>query len=172
MGRKSIPNMTYEQLQEECDKNLLLKEQLISQSENETNSKALLDLSRKILSLARRNERLAQQQVCLMKEQLYELSKPKPEPLPKQELKTKKSTDKKKKLKKPSEMLIDELQEEIESNNARCEQLEEQRESTDINTRIESDQEIRTLANRTSKLCEQKIALLNHQMSLLRQGEL
>jgi len=70
MGRKSIPNMTYEQLQEECDKNLLLKEQLISQSENETNSKALLDLSRKILSLARRNERLAQQQVCLMKEQL------------------------------------------------------------------------------------------------------
>jgi TolA-binding protein len=103
-----------------------------------------------------------------MKEQLYELSKPKPEPLPKQELETKKSTDKKKKLKKPSEMSIDELQEEIESNNARCEELEEQRESTDINTRIESDQEIRTLANRTSKLCEQKIALLNHQMSLLR----
>jgi len=68
----------------------------------------LLDLSRKILSLARRNERLAQQQVCLMREQLYELSKPKPEPAPKHEPETKKSTDKKEKLKKPIEMSIDE----------------------------------------------------------------
>jgi len=106
MGRKSIPHMTYEQLQEEIDKNSLLKEQLISQSENETNSKVLLDMSRKILSLARRNERLAQQQVCLMKEQLYALSKPKPEPLPKQEPEAKKSTGKKGKLKKPSAMSI------------------------------------------------------------------
>jgi hypothetical protein len=47
-------------------------------------------MSRKILSLARRNERLAKQQVVLMKEQLYELYKPKPEPAPKQEPKAKK----------------------------------------------------------------------------------
>lgn len=182
MGRKSIPDMTYEQLQEERDKNSLTKKQLVTQSETETESKLLLDLSKKILSLTRRNERLVKEQLVLMKGQLYEVSKLKPEPYqkPEPEPKEKKSTVKKRKFKKPMarsrpasyEMSIDELQAEIESNYARCDQLEKQRNSSDITTRIEAEPEIRTLANRTSNLCDQKIALLNHQISLLRQRKL
>lgn len=75
-------------------------------------------------------------------------------------------------MKKAVEMSIDKLQAEIESNNARCEELEKPRKSSDINTRIEADNEIKTLANRTTKLGQQKIALLNHQISLLKQGKL
>lgn len=104
-----------------------------------------------------------------MREQLASLKTPKPEPEPEPETI---QTTKKGKLKKPINMSIDELQAEIESNNTRCEELEEQRKSNDIDKRIEADQELRTLSSRTRKLCEQKISLLTHEMSLIKKEKL
>ena len=95
MGRKSIPDMTYEELEKEHQKNTFAKQRLANQSEKETDSKIQLELTRQILSLARRNERLVKQQLVLMKGQLYEISKPKPEPEPEPETKAKKVQPKK-----------------------------------------------------------------------------
>ncbi|MEG4210392.1 hypothetical protein [Microcoleus sp. S13_B4] len=95
MGRKSIPDMTYEELEKEHQKNTFAKQRLANQSEKETDSKIQLELTRQILSLARRNERLVKQQLVLMKGQLYEISKPKPEPKPEPQTKAKKVQPKK-----------------------------------------------------------------------------
>lgn len=168
---KSIPDMTFEELEWEHKKNSATKEAFKIQLENESDSTIALELSRKLLSLATRNERLVKQQLLLMKGELYEASQPQAQPktqLPSEPEITSKSTSVKKgKLKKPIDMSIDELRAEIELNNARCEELEKQRKLPDITARIEADQELRTLSSRTRKLCQQKISLLTHEISLL-----
>ncbi|MEG4594174.1 hypothetical protein QUB00_20535 [Microcoleus sp. F8_C2] len=164
---KNIKKMTYGQLQDEHETNELAKNQLKAEAKKETNSKVLLRLSQQILALAQRNEELVKQQLVLMRATLTDLKTQESEPEPRQV-----TVSKKGKLKKPLDMSIDELQAEIESNNTRCEKLEEQRKSTDIDKGIEADQELRTLSSRTKKLCEQKISLLTHEMSLLNQGKL
>jgi hypothetical protein len=156
--------MTYDQLQEEQDANELTKNQLKAQSEKETNTQFLLKLSQEILALAQRNEELVKQQLVLMREKLTDLEKPVAEPVKV----TGTASLQKGKLKKPIEMSIEELRKEIESNNTRCEELEEQRKSPDINTQIEAEQEIRTLSNRTKRLCAQEISLLKHELATLK----
>jgi hypothetical protein len=73
------------------------------------------------------------------------------------------------KLKKPIEMSLEELREESQANNARCEELEKQKKSPDIDIRINAEQEIRKLSNRTKRLCAQEISLLNHERAILKQ---
>ena len=165
--------MTYDQLQDERETNELAKDRLKALALKETNSKVCLALNQQILALARRNEKLAAQQLVLMKEQLAVLKTPKSEPELESNPEARQTTvGKNGKLKKPIDMSIDELRAEIELNNARCEELEKQRKLPDITARIEADQELRTLSSRTRKLCEQKISLLTHEMSLLKQGKL
>jgi len=163
MGRKSITKMTYDQLQNERDTNALAKEQLRNQCESETDNKVLLDLNQQILALAQRNERLVKQQLVLMKAQLLEQSVAQPEPEPEQI--TVSTTGK---LKEPIDMSIEELRAEIEANTARCDELEKQKNSPDIDIPINAEQELRKLSNRTKKLCEQEISLLKHEMSILK----
>jgi len=179
MGRKKIEKMTYDQLQDERETNELAKNQLKAEALKETNSKVCLALNQQILALARRNEQLVKQQLVLMREQLAVLKTPKfesesaPESKPESKPEARQTTvSKNGKLKKTIDMSIDELRAEIELNNARCEELEKQRKLPDITARIEADQELRTLSSRTRKLCEQKISLLTHEMSLLKQGKL
>lgn len=64
---KSLTSMTYEELQAERDAKELLKNKLKLQLENMTDTKASLKLTQELLQLSKRNEKLAERQVVLLR---------------------------------------------------------------------------------------------------------
>lgn len=139
---KRVGTMSYEQLQAERDANELLKTNLKNQIKVVTDSKVSLQLHQELLQLSKRNEKLAAQQVLLMKGG---------------------------KLKKPIEMSLDEIEAELEKNKNTVAQFEQQLTSSNFDTRFNASQELRTLYTRNQALSKQRIALLTHSIALLKQ---
>jgi hypothetical protein len=139
---KRVGTMSYEQLQAERDANELLKTNLKNQIKVATDSQLSLQLQQELLQLSKRNEKLAAQQVLLMKG-----GKPK----------------------RPIEMSLEEIEAEIAKNKITFAKLEENLTSSDFDTRFNANQEMRTLATRDKALCSQRVALLSHSIALLKQ---
>ncbi|MEG4445055.1 hypothetical protein QUB47_23510 [Microcoleus sp. AT9_B5] len=139
---KRISTMTYEQLQTERDANELLKTKLRNQIAVVTDSQVSLQLHQELLQLSKRNEKLAGQQVILMRGG---------------------------KLKRPIEMSLEEIEAEQAKNKITIAKFEQELTSSDFETRFKASQELRTLYVRTRALNKQRIALLNHSIVLLRQ---
>ncbi|MEG4395467.1 hypothetical protein [Microcoleus sp. BROC3] len=139
---KRVSTMTYEELQTERDANELLKTKLKNQIAVVTDSGVSLQLHQELLQLSKRNEKLAEQQVLLMRGG---------------------------KLKRPIEMSLDEIEAEQAKNKVTIAQYEEELTSSDFETRFNANQELRTLYTRTRALNKQRIALLSHSIALLRQ---
>lgn len=136
---KRLTSMTYEELQTERDANELLKNNLKAQIEQVTDTKVSLKLSQELLQLSKRNEKLAARQVVLMS-----------------------------KVKRPSEMSLEEIEAELEKNKITVTQFEQQLTSSDFDTRFNANQELRTLYIRNKALCSQRVALLTHSIALLK----
>ncbi|MEG4576742.1 hypothetical protein QUA56_29305 [Microcoleus sp. N3A4] len=136
---KRLTSMTYDELQAERDANELLKNKLKGQIEQVTDTKVSLKLTQELLQLSKRNEKLAERQVVLMR-----------------------------KVKKPIEMSLPELEAEIGNNKITFAKLEDDLKSSDFDTRFQASQEMRTLATRHKALCSQRIALLSHSIALLK----
>ena len=139
---KRVGTMSYEQLQAERDANELLKTNLKNQIKVATDSQLYLQLQQELLHISKRNEKLAAQQVLLMKGG---------------------------KLKRPIEMSLEEIEVEIAQNKITIVQLEQDLTSSDFDTRFNASQELRTLYTRHKALCSQQVALLSHSIALLKQ---
>ncbi|MEG4532995.1 hypothetical protein [Microcoleus sp. D2_18a_D3] len=136
---KRLTSMTYDELQAERDANELLKNKLKAQIGKVTDTKASLKLSQELLQLSKRNEKLAERQVVVMR-----------------------------KVKRPIEMSLPELEAEIANNKITFAKLEEDLKSSDFDTRCNATQQIRTLTPRHKALCNQQVALLSHSIAILR----
>lgn len=139
---KRIGTMSNEQLQAERDANELLKTKLKNQIAVVTDSQVSLQLHQELLQLSKRNEKLAEQQVLLLKGG---------------------------KLKRPIEMSLEEIEAEQEKNKLTIAEFEQELTSSDFDTRFNASQELRTLYTRTRALNKQRIALLSHSIALLKQ---
>ncbi|MEG4084549.1 hypothetical protein QUA34_13275 [Microcoleus sp. POL10_C6] len=139
---KRISTMSNDQLQAERDANELLKNKLKDQIAVVTDSTISLQLHQELLQLSKRNEKLAAQQVLLMRGG---------------------------KLKKPIDMSLEEIEAEQAKNKVTIAQYEQELTSTDFETRFNANQELRNIYTRNRGLNKQRIALLNHSIALLRQ---
>lgn len=139
---KRIGTMSNEQLQAERDANELLKTKLKNQIAVVTDSQVSLQLHQELLQLSKRNEKLAAQQVLLLKGG---------------------------KLKRPIEMSLEEIEAEQAKNKVTIAEYEQELTFSDFETRFNASQELRTLYVRTRALNKQRIALLNHSIALLKQ---
>ncbi|MEG5034709.1 hypothetical protein [Microcoleus sp. AT3-D2] len=139
---KRVGTMTYEQLQTERDANELLKTNLKAQIEQVIDSQVSLQLHQEVLQLSKRNEKLAAQQVLLMRGG---------------------------KLKRPIEMSLEEIEAEQEKNKVTIAKFEQELTSIDFDTRFNASQELRIIYTRSKALNKQRIALLTHSIALLKQ---
>ncbi|MEG4170617.1 MULTISPECIES: hypothetical protein [unclassified Microcoleus] len=139
---KRVGTMSYEQLQAERDANELLKTNLKAQIEQVTDSQLCLHLQQELLHISKRNEKLAGQQVLLMKG-----GKPK----------------------RPIDMSLEEIEAELEKNKNTVAQFEQQLTSSNFDTRFNASQELRTLYTRDRALSKQRVALLNHSIAILKE---
>lgn len=137
---KRLTSMTYEELQTERDANELLKNNLKAQIEKVTDAKVCLKLSQELLQLSKRNKKLAARQGVLLR-----------------------------KIKRPIEMSLEEIEAEITQNKITIPQVEQQLTSSNFDTRFNANQELRTIYARHKALCSQRVALLSHSIALLKQ---
>lgn len=118
----------------------MLKNNLKAQIKQVTDTKVSLKLSQKLLQLSKRNEKLAERQVVLLR-----------------------------KVKRPIEMSLEEIEAEIAQNKITIAELEKQLTSSNFDTRFNANQELRSIYARHKALCSQRVALLNHSIALLKQ---
>jgi hypothetical protein len=135
---KRLTSMTYEELQADRDANELLKNKLKVQLENMTDTKASLKLSQELLQLSKRNEKLAERQVVLLRKVKRPMARSRPASY---------------------EMSLPELETEITNNKITFTKLEDDLKFSDFDTRFHASQEMRTLTTRHKALCNQRIAL-------------
>ena len=107
-------------------------------------------MQQELLQLSKRNEKLAAQQVLLMKG--GKLKKPMARSRP-----------------ASYEMSLEKIEAELEKNKNTVAQFEQQLTSTDFDTRFNASQELRTLYTRNKAWSRQRIPLLTHTIALLKQ---
>ncbi|MEG5033266.1 hypothetical protein [Microcoleus sp. AT3-D2] len=134
-----ITSMSYDELQAERHANQLLKDNLRAQLEKVTDTKQSLKLTQELLQLSKRNEKLAERQVVLMR-----------------------------KVKKPIDMSLDEIEAKIEKNKTTIAKFEGELTSSDFETRFQASQTLRTVYARQKALNRQRISLLEHSIAELR----
>ncbi|MEG4850837.1 hypothetical protein QUB10_07995 [Microcoleus sp. B5-D4] len=189
MSSSSLPDpatMSYEESIAESINNLAAKENLRRSLETEKKLSVRLKITEQLLALSERNESLSQQITAQLLAERHTMLRPQsightnfdpdlnldldelpplPEPLPKTKRKVRVP---KIKLKKVTDMTLEQIQAELTESRAKMAVLDVQLTSSDFDTRFNAQMDIRSLNPRMKKLSGQEIALLQHEIACLK----